>query len=95
MENVSRLLELPPRGGKAIQEAIQREIDDRTTANGRKPEYVVIYWGLSAPRLPLSIRYAEDERGYLLVPHEPDCDGFWMIVEHGIWPRSSAILAMP
>src|SRR5215471_18007290 len=25
----------------------------------------------------------EDERGYLLVPHEPDCDGFWMVLEHG------------
>ena len=25
----------------------------------------------------------KDERGYLLVPHEPDCDGFWMVVEHG------------
>ena len=25
----------------------------------------------------------EDERGYLLVPHEPDCDGFWMVVERG------------
>jgi hypothetical protein len=23
----------------------------------------------------------EDERGYLLVPHEPDCDGFWMVAE--------------
>src|SRR5262249_1892722 len=31
--------------------------------------------------LPLSDM--EDERGYLLVPHEPDCDGFWMVVERG------------
>jgi hypothetical protein len=25
----------------------------------------------------------EDERGYLLVPHEPDCDGCLMVVERG------------
>jgi hypothetical protein len=39
-----------PEEEKAIQEAIQREIDDRTTANGRTPEYVVIYWPPSQER---------------------------------------------
>ena len=56
----------------------------RTFRHFRPPFSLCTFNTPAAPHGQLdTLSGMEDERGYLLVPHEPDCDGFWMVVEHG------------